>query len=903
MNKDDYQFIKTTLIAVNGLPLQEQIAQVKIQCKSHPALLDSIMEMLINEAGDIELDQQDIFSKPPIMRHLLDDASEYNLLKPNTQINQYSIVDKIGSGGMGVVYSARQKFPAERLVALKLINHLPNQEQLIQESNTLAQLNHPNIATLFEIEKIEIDSSDEEQLYIAMELIEGQDIINWCQSHHYTYAQKIKLFQQLCAGITYAHEKGIIHCDIKPSNVLVTNKNATATVKIIDFGISQHNNQISMHDEISGTPAYLAPEVLNKKQPVLADTRRDVYALGVLLDKLLSENNNPQKNKDLLAIINKATANVSAHRYSSVEKLSRDLSRYFSNKPLTARGNNWWYLSALYLKRRFVLVTVSLAFLSLLVGGYIVQAKQAQAALIAQTEAEELSTFLTDLFDVANPERSDDKIASSYDLLNKAKDKLLAIENPTLSDARFLHTIGTIYTRMDKVEDALVVIEKSLMIKQNALAENDLDVIVGSIQLGLLYKKSALYKKSEDQLLSAVKAMQKHQDSDLSQLAYAHNHLGNLYKSTHEFEKAISQHVSAIQIRKELGDKKLLADSYNNLGAIYLIQNKFKDSRQYILKALALYEAEYDEFHPFVGIAKSNLSRIEESVTHDFKQVEKYLLESLAIFKQAYGTDHYNTTTLQVNVLSFYNRRLQFSKALDFYHANTETMVASGKFDKIISFNNYMGWTYAKTHQFEKSAQLYLDTLELAFTNNITQRNLIEKLYIGYANSLIEKQNYSLADEQLNSALKYSQSRVPEFLPYQLNVQRFMAELAFKQGHFNTAKEKYTAIVEHTEHSRLYNIEYIYAYIALSKIYALEKDPIKDQEMLSKARELTISMNREGHFFMGQIDYQQGLLYLHQNQLGPAKTSLNKALALQAKILPKNHPDLLATAQALKPLI
>ncbi|MFK8010616.1 MAG: tetratricopeptide repeat protein [Marinicellaceae bacterium] len=897
MNKEDYQLIKATLISVDGLPLSEQISQVKVKCKDHPHLLDSIIEMLKSEAQDIEREEdgyslQDIFTNPPILEHVLVDAPE-KILVPGTQINQYSIVDKIGIGGMGVVYSAKQKFPAERLVALKLISHLPNQEQLIKETNTLAQLNHPNIATLFEIDK-----NDAGQLYIAMELIEGQDIVHWCKTHNYSDKQRIKLFQQLCSGITYAHEKGIIHCDIKPSNVLVTHKNNTATVKIIDFGISQHQDHKVKRDEISGTPAYLAPEVLNDKQHVLADTRRDVYAMGALLDKLLSKN----RGYDLQAIINKATATDRENRYSTSEKLSRDLSRYFSKKPLSARVHNWWYLSVLFLKRRFVLVTVSLAFVGLLIGGYFVQAKQAQAALIAQAEAEEVSTFLTDLFDVANPERSNDKITSSYDLLNKAKDKLLAIENPNLSDARFMHTIGTIYTRMDKLEDAQIVIEKSLRIKKSSLAENNMDLIAGTIQLGLLYKNLNLYEKSEQQLQTAINTMQKYENSDLSQLAYAHNHLGNLYKQNHVYEKAITQHIAAIKIREELGDKKLLADSYNNLGVTYLVKRNFKESSQYLHKALDLYETEYDEFHPFLGITKTNLASILEVTTNDFVQAEKYLLEAFDIFKKAYGTDHYNTVTLQPDILSFYNRRMQFDKGIEFYNENIEAMMASNRFDKIVVFKRKTGWAYAKSKQFDSAAQMYLEAIEIATANQISHQDLQEKLYIGYYQSLVAQQKYSLAREQLEKALKYSKARAPEIVAYQLNIQNHMADLDFEQGQFEAAKSTYLKIIAHTETGRLFDREYIDSYIGLSKIYSLEKDHVKNQNILSKARELAVSTNHEGHFLMGQIDYQQGLLYLSQDQTDLAKMALEKAYVLQSKIRSENHPELLATTQALKSL-
>jgi tetratricopeptide (TPR) repeat protein len=182
------------------------------------------------------------------------------------------------------------------------------------------------------------------------------------------------------------------------------------------------------------------------------------------------------------------------------------------------------------------------------------------------------------------------------------------------------------------------------------------------------------------------------------------------------------------------------------------------------------------------------------------------LLEALHIFKKSYGTDHFNTITLQTNVLWFYNRRMQYEKAINFINENSEAIMASDKFEKIISFNRRMGQTYTKTKQLDRAAQIYLQTLELAHNNKVTDRDLIEKLYVGYADSLIEQQNYSMAQEQLDKALKHSKDRVPEFIPYQLKVIKKMAELDFKKGGFDAAKNKYLKIVAHTESSRLYNL-------------------------------------------------------------------------------------------------
>jgi len=725
MNSKDYQFIKKILIETQELEANKKQAYVANACRQKPDLYESIIQMLAIEDSPDDL----VMETAPITEHVVTDE-ENKEIKARTRINQYTIIKKIGTGGMGIVYVAKQNFPAERQVALKLIQQNPKQQQLIAETQILAKLNHPNIATLYEIDKTE-----NKQLYIAMEYIEGEDMISWCKSHHYSITQILQLFQQLCTGIGFAHEKGIIHCDIKPNNVLVTSIDDKATVKIIDFGISQlamHNSDKDDAYEISGTPAYLAPEILSQKEVLINDTRRDVYALGILLKKLLPL----QLPKDLQAIIDKASANKRENRYPSPIGLSNDIDRYFNKQAVSARKPTFGYLSGLFIRRRFMVVLVSLGFILTLIGAYINQSHLTKAAQTAQVEAEEISAFMTDLFNVANPEKSKTDAITAVDLLNKAQIKLLAIEQPTLSDARFMHTIGSIYTRLGKLDKAKTIIEKSLQLKHKYLNNSDREIVQGLIQLGLLDKNLNDFASAEKNLLLAIELIKKQKKTDISQLAYAHNHLGNLFFKTLQLEKAIIHHQAAIKYRLKLDDKKLLADSYNNLGVIYREQEDISETARYM-----------------------HLAIIEESQYH-FKKSEQLMIDAYKIFSKSYDASHYNTLTVATNLIRFYDKRMRQQEALDLYEELVDSFDENTHYDKKLALMTWVELIYAKNKQYEKAKIVQQEIFKLIAQKPPTQKHLHLRIYTLYIQSLILQEQFDLASQQVSIVLELSKNKL-----------------------------------------------------------------------------------------------------------------------------------------------
>ncbi|MCF6319577.1 MAG: protein kinase, partial [Proteobacteria bacterium] len=816
-------------------------------------------------------------------------------LKAGEKINQYTIIKKIGTGGMGIVYLAKQNYPAERQVALKLIQQTPKQQQLIAETQILAKLNHPNIATLYEIDKTKVEI---EQLYIAMEFIEGEDIISWCKSHHYSIRQILKLFQQLCAGIGFAHEKGIIHCDIKPNNVLVTSIDEKATVKIIDFGISQLATQVSIKDDISGTPAYLAPEILENKETLINDTRRDVYALGVLLKKLLPE----QLPQDLQAIINKASANQRENRYPSPVGISNDIDRYFNKQAISARKPTIGYLTGLFIRRRFIVVLVSLGFVLTLIGGYINQSRLAQAAQAAQIEAEELSAFMTDLFNVANPEKSKTDAITALDLLDKAQTKLLEIKNPTLSDARFMHTIGSIYTRLGKLDKAKIIVEKSLQLKQNKLNPTDREIVQGLLQLGLLNKNLDEYDTAEKNLQLAVDLLNKQKNTDISQLAYAHNHLGNLYFKLLQLDKAEIQHQAAIKYRLRLEGKKLLADSYNNLGVIYREKYDLVKTTKYMHLALNIYEQEYGNQHAFVGIVKTNLAIIEES-QHHFKKSEQLMIGALDIFSKNYGKTHGNTITVVMNLVRFYDRRMRQQKAIDLYEEFSGSFDTNTPYDIKLSLMAWIELIYAKNHQYGKANKIQQEIFNLIAQKLPAQKYLHERIYTRYIQSLIIQEQFDLANQQVSVVLELAKNKwgIDHFL--YLNILYLQAEIYFKTQDIETSKALYQQILDAPSEQRLVIIYKVKALIGLAKIFRKQQQLTKAHSVLNKALTLILSVNKFSKTTAAIIHYQKGMIYVAQDKPALATAEFEKALAIQILELPSQHPGLIATQKQLSLLV
>jgi eukaryotic-like serine/threonine-protein kinase len=199
-----------------------------------------------------------------------------------TKIGKYDVIDIIGRGGMGVVYQARDPY-LDRLVAIKMMNVDVHEntdflERFYHEAKSTASLQHPNIVTVYDLGEYQ------NRPFLVMQYLEGHSLESLLRAHRpMTVLEKIGIIIEVCQGLGYAHQHGIIHRDIKPANIMVLND---GSVKIVDFGIARlGNNTLTRTGQIVGSLYYMPPEQLRDK-PV--DTRADIYSTGVVLYQLLT---------------------------------------------------------------------------------------------------------------------------------------------------------------------------------------------------------------------------------------------------------------------------------------------------------------------------------------------------------------------------------------------------------------------------------------------------------------------------------------------------------------------------------------------------------------------------------------------------------------------------------------
>ncbi|MEZ6134880.1 MAG: serine/threonine-protein kinase [Pirellulaceae bacterium] len=213
------------------------------------------------------------------------------------QLGAYTLVERIGSGGMGEVYRAVQEQPIVREVAVKIVKPETGGRELLarfdNERRSLARMHHPNIAIV-----IDGGATEDERPYLVMELVRGVSITEYCSTHELGLRQRLKLLLKVCAGIQHAHQKSIIHRDIKPSNVLVTEVDHVPIPKVIDFGLAKvmadeqgsddsFQSSHTLLGQILGTLQYMSPEQASLQNDRI-DTRSDVFALGILLFELVT---------------------------------------------------------------------------------------------------------------------------------------------------------------------------------------------------------------------------------------------------------------------------------------------------------------------------------------------------------------------------------------------------------------------------------------------------------------------------------------------------------------------------------------------------------------------------------------------------------------------------------------
>lgn len=379
-------------------------------------------------------DGGDFLNVPPVATH--DPRLETE--GAGARIGRYRLLEQIGEGGFGVVYMAEQEQPVKRRVAFKIIKLGMDTKQVIgrfeAERQALAMMDHPNIAKV-----LDAGATKTGRPYFVMELVRGVPITEFCDAHDLGTSIRLKLVAEVCHAVQHAHQKGIIHRDIKPTNVLITVRDERPIPKVIDFGIAKATQRrlteqtvFTEFRQLIGTPAYMSPEQANFVSEDI-DTRSDIYSLGVLLYELLTgmtpldrkqlvqggydeirrriqvfepptpsnrlssltdvelanvanhRHCEPAKLRKILRgdldwIVMKAIEKDRSRRYDTANDLAKDIQRFLDREPVSAIAPSFLYRLRKFVDRNKATVAMASAVVATLLIGIAVSSWQAVRA-------------------------------------------------------------------------------------------------------------------------------------------------------------------------------------------------------------------------------------------------------------------------------------------------------------------------------------------------------------------------------------------------------------------------------------------------------------------------------------------------------------------------------------------
>lgn len=582
------------------------------------------------------------------------------------RFGNFAVIRPLGEGGMGVVYLAEQERP-KRTVALKVIRPGLLTPRLLRrfehESEVLAKLQHPGIASIFEAATHETPAGP--QPYFAMELVEGKPLTLYAFEKKLTLEQKLELFLKVCEAVQHAHQKGVIHRDLKPSNILVS---AAGQPKVLDFGIARATddssvsaNAVSMRTEagtLVGTLPYMSPEQVN--DPSSVDVRSDVYTLGVILFELLTgklphaldthtlpeavriiaEAEAPSLQaidksvpSDVATIVAKTMEKDRARRYQSASDLGADIGRYLKNEPILARPASRVYKIRKFVRRNRALVAgVSLAFVAM-VGGVIGTAWQAAEATRGKRLAEErgvelenqkriaereaatakaVNTFLTGMLEGANPESEGSADVTVQELMERALAELNETPPPAGVEVPVRVTMSNTFRGLGRFKEAIPQIERAVEVAMKDFGPNDDRTMDARRNLAIAYTDVGRVEEAEKLTKELVpQVLAKHGENSL-EAARMRCELGRVLIERGELKEAESEFRSAIAVlRPALGDKdREVQQAMHNFGTALSSLGKFAEAETILRETAASREKSFGKDHLLVAYSLNSLSSV-----------------------------------------------------------------------------------------------------------------------------------------------------------------------------------------------------------------------------------------------------------------------------------------------------
>jgi eukaryotic-like serine/threonine-protein kinase len=602
---------------------------------------------------------------------------------PGQRLGPYRVLSIIGRGGMGLVYLAERadgKF--EQHVAIKVLQSGVDpswvNDRTQQECRILASLEHPNIARV-----LDADVSHDGLPYFVMEYVDGLPLDRYCERHHLSLRDRLRLLLPLCDALHLAHQKLIVHRDLKPDNILVTGQGVP---KLLDFGIAKVLGEVPLSPHTATrilTPEYASPEQA-RGEPVTTAT--DIYSLGGVLYKLAT-GSTPHQTKDkgpmemvraiceeevhrpselrrelsgeIDSILLKALHTDPQQRYRSVDQFAADLQRWLEGRPVLAVPPSLAYRAHKFGRRHRVALATASAVTVALVAASVVSIREGIRANRETAVAEAVNEFLqNDLLAQAGasfqsgPSTKPDPDLKVRTALDRAAERIGGkfAKQPEV-EASIRDTMGMTYVDLGLYPEARKQLERALELRRRGLETEDARTLKTTARLGWVAHLQGKYAEAEVLESKALEAQRRVLGPEHRDTLGSMNYLAVIYDDEGKYAQAEALDVQTLEIRKRLlgPEHPDTLRSISNLAVDYVRDGKYAQGEGLLTQALQTEKRVLGPEHPDTLASETNLAAVyfQEG---KYAQAEALFTQELEIRKRVLGPEHPDTAQTLYNL-------------------------------------------------------------------------------------------------------------------------------------------------------------------------------------------------------------------------------------------------------------
>jgi eukaryotic-like serine/threonine-protein kinase len=677
LDKIRWERIQALFHEAADLPPAEQDAFLASACDWDAELVEEVRSMLredwhqvsVLDRGMAEL-AHNVFAKTN-PDHL-----------PTQNFGPYRLIRLLGEGGMGTVYLA-ERTDLGTQVAIKVLRDAwlspARRERFAAEQRTLAQLNHPSIARLYDA-----DALPDGTPWFSMEYVEGTPITEYCSLQHCSVEQRLQLFRSVCEAVQYAHSEAVIHRDLKPSNILVKQD---GSIRLLDFGIAKQLESLDapVKQTMTGlrllTPAYAAPEQIRGDR---VGIHTDVYSLGVILFELLTgqlpydlSNLTPAEAASIIAdyepgkpssiaklnlpVLGSSPISKSAwadldvlcltaihkdvtRRYRSAEALIRDIDHYLHAEPLEARPDNVSYRLRKFVQRNRRSVILTAAALVVMIGMLsfftVRLARARNAALAEAARTERIQKFMLNLFDGGDQAVGPSDSLRVVTLVDRGLLEAKTLNNDPKLQGELYQNLGDIYEKLGKFDQADSLLQTALEQRKSVFGAESPEAAETLVELGLLRDAQGKYEDAERFVRQGLAIDKQRLSPGHPNVARATSALGKVLEDRGSYDAAIQVLEEAVKLQSAQGGSTTdLAETLTELANSHFYSGHYAASETLNQQVLAMDRRLYGDRHPHVADDLINLGAIQYDLGH-YPEAEKFDRQALDITESFYGQGH-----------------------------------------------------------------------------------------------------------------------------------------------------------------------------------------------------------------------------------------------------------------------